>query len=84
MNPENEVRMVEALERIASALEKKNEREKKPALKSSCKYCGAEIEWAKYGKKTWPINPDGSRHHCKEYEESKKAEGAESPREDKP
>ena len=69
------------LERIAEDLEKKAERQHKVAPKSHCRYCGAEIEWAKYGKKTWPINLDGERHHCQEYEDAKKSK-PESPKEE--
>jgi hypothetical protein len=70
-------RAVIALERIADSLEKSRTKAA-PQGKSNCRYCGAEIEWAKYGKKTWPVNPDGSQHHCKEYEEAKKARRAEA------
>jgi hypothetical protein len=80
MSPEHDERIASALERIADALEKKAERTARPpAPKSKCRYCGADIEWAKYGKKTWPVNPDGERHHCKEYEESKKPKGEAKP-----
>lgn len=81
--PEEEL---DLLTRIAVAVEKiaanTSKQKKAPEPVSKCRYCGAEIHWVKYGKKSFPVNassPDpeavGERHHCKEYEDAKAKEG---------
>ena len=76
MSEETMRRIADALETIAkNTVHMKDPRPKAPEQKSSCKYCGAEIYWAKYGKKSFPVDAEGNRHQCKEYAEAKKTEG---------
>ena len=73
MSQETLNRIAAALERIAENTSKMNSpKAKAPDAKSKCKYCGAEIYWAKYGKKSFPVDAEGNSHRCKEYDDAKK------------
>ena len=40
---------------------------------SQCKYCQKEITWVKSGRKSVPVEHDGSFHECKEFTKAKKS-----------
>jgi hypothetical protein len=38
---------------------------------SKCKYCGKDITWMREGRKSTPVDSDGTPHHCEEMQKSR-------------